>query len=276
MALRFTDKELLAWHYRQSFLAHTEREAPEVLETLKTLIPKYRLLINDFPDNERLIDWLNGEVDLSDDPAILELQRSNILDDLAVIDRRYNATDPAMLPEAEETAWTNFLDLRDSFAAFINQYGLTTDWLRIGLFRLLGDLARSERHFNSLCYVYSHGYSPAEGEAIQLELEGWQMAESWEEFEARARQRFDATLSNHKTNTAKAWRESGYKKTTKPLDLTSVKWLVLWTVKGTSKAEILERIDNENEESGKTYDIKTLEHHFRRLESEYDLPVRSG
>lgn len=277
MALQYTDKELLPWTYRQKFLLYTELEAPEVLESLKQLIPKYRKVINNYPFTADLSEWLSGECEIEypDNPEIGRILKREILDyHLAWVDR-YRAFDSSQIGESEESAWFNFLDLRNSFAGFIDQFGLTPVWLRAGLFRLLSDLARSERHFNSLCYVYTHAWFPAYGEPFKLEFEGWKMDDTWEHFESAARKTFEAALTKHKNKTKRVWRESGYKQTTKPLEYNSVKWLVLWTVKGMSKTDILDLIDKENEATGKIYDLKSLEKSFRKLKL-YDLPVRVG
>jgi hypothetical protein len=277
VALQFTDKELLPWTYRQKFLHYTELHAPEVLESLKALIPNYREVINDYPSTEDMREWLNGESDIEykNNPEVAQSVKREILDYHLVWVDRYRTLDASQINITEETAWSNFLNLRNSFAEFIKAYGLSPKWLRSGLFGLLGDLAKSERHFNSLCYVYTHGWFPAHGEEIELRLEGWKINESWEEFEERAGQAFMKVLTKHKNKTQRSFRDNGYKQMTKPLDFTAVKWLVLWTVKRMSKAEILELIDKENEGSGKTYDLKSLEKAFRALKK-YDLPVRVG
>ncbi len=272
--LRFTDAAVLPFHYRQRFLHYTEQEAPEVLETLKALCPKYDAVINHYPYTETLSVWLRGDYEV-DDPQVAELHRRNILNCHLAVKDRYNITDLSLLPEAEEKAWKNCIDLKVAFAEFLEKYGLTSDWLRSGLFSLLGDIARNPKHFNSLCYAYSHAWFPAHGDEIDLKIDGWAIEESWQDFEKRARRQFEASLSKHLNATLKYFRESGYKQATKPLDFTSVKWLVLWTVKRISKAEILKLIDIENEANGKTYDLKSLEKAFRALKK-FDLPVRIG
>lgn len=268
--VRFTDLDTLTWRYRQWFLRYCETDAPEVLSDLKALVPKLQRVINDFPYTNQLTHWLSGEINISD-PAVAELFRRSMLDDLAVKDR-YKITDAALLPAAEETAWKNCVDLKASFAKYLETFELTLDWLRQGLFRLLTDIARSPIHFNSLCYVYSHAWCPMSGEPFELQLDGWAAEESWLQFEANARAAFEEKLASHKIDTIKLFRDNGYKRTTKPLDFRPVKWLVYWTVKRWSKDDILDLIDSEGDNIG--FDIKALEKHFRNFKK-FGLPVRT-
>lgn len=264
--LRFTDKRLLPGIYRRAFLDYLEKLAPEVLRSLEKLCPRYKAVANSQPTSGTLNDWLNGVLTGVD----VDVFRRHILDELAVEDR-YHITDPRKLAEVEEAAWANALELRNEFADFIETYGLTTDWLRTGLFELLGNMASGDQLRSGSQSVYSHIYVGAHGDDIELEIKGWMMAESWQEFEERARQQLETVLSDYKDRTIEFFRGRGYMKFTKPHTLEYVKWLVHWTVLRTDTETILKLIRKEKPSTMTPEDLKK---EFRELARKFGLPVR--
>ncbi len=268
---RFTDKAQLPWQYRQMFLSYTAQLAPEVAESLKELCPMYEAVKNIYPLTADLSAWIRGDYDI-DDPQVADLQRSAFLARAAHKNRDIIADDQ-WDPGAEERAWKKLIDLRTAYADFIDRYGLKSDWLREGLFKVLGDMAGNPRHSNSLGGAYNHAWFPIHGKEIDLQIEGWNVEENWAEFEERAKLQFEAALSLHRNETIEHFRNCGYKKTTKPLSFEPLKWLVWWTVKGMSKYDIQALIDADNVSTEKFYETKTIDHHFRQLR-DYGLPVR--
>jgi hypothetical protein len=268
---RFKDFGIYDWTYRQAFLHYTESEAPEVLECLRNLCPKWQALIHDYPYENHLVEYLTDWQVVGFGDGLREWILKFYID----VEHRYKIDDLSLLPAAESKAWDMFLDFRRSYKDVLKGYGLTSDWLREGLLNVISVMAASPTKRPSLCYAYTHAWFPAHGADLSIQIEGWKIEESMQEFEARARAEFERTLNVLTGETAKFFEEQGYKRDTKPLDRTPVKWLVWWTVKRMSKADILAKIDEDRSDENKLYDVKTLEHHFRQLRK-YDLPVRRG
>ena len=54
--MKFVEHGLTPAHYRWKFLQYTDQIAPEVLQTLKSLCPKYDLVINGYPFSKSLTE----------------------------------------------------------------------------------------------------------------------------------------------------------------------------------------------------------------------------
>ncbi|MEJ7622916.1 MAG: hypothetical protein WKF34_02880 [Pyrinomonadaceae bacterium] len=271
---RFTDKKVIAWDYRDKFVDSVEEFAPEVLDSLMAFAPTYKALAHDL--SPALVSlWLSGELDSdsSDEYGRIYYIRTAIVDHFLTL-KRWGLIDNSKLPEAADALCDRLLVLRTSFDEFLERYGLCTSWLRYMFQRQLADLSDGRKPARFIEFGFDIGIA-AEGPPIEIQTDGWSVEESWSEFEARARAYFEAALARYKAAAIEQFRGDGYKQTTKPLDLSVVKWLVWWTVKRMSKEQILERIDDERFDDGRAYDIKTLEHHFRQLKK-YGLPVRTG
>jgi len=263
--MKFVDHGLTEAHYRWKFLQYTDQIAPEVLQTLKLLCPKYDEVINGYSITDWLTWWLTDEVDCPDETEILA--------HLAV-EYRYKSekqNDPRLV---NQTALENFFSLKKGYSDFIEQFGLETVWLRRDLFRLLGDLTYKPKYFNSLVLAYLHAYFPGHGDQFEFTFDGWKIELDSEDYETAVREAFENELRQYVNRTKSQFKKGKYKEATKPRAIDNVKWLVYWTVKRIEKEEILQMILSEAFEKEKEgIDLKTLEFHFRTFKKN-GLPVR--
>lgn len=100
--MRFEDKQLTPGTYKYAFLRFTDELAPEVLETLKALVPKYKAVLGEF-DYRSAMEIYDGTIADKDEDA-------NYI--LCALDGNFRYYDPnAPVPE-ETDALRNFLDSR--------------------------------------------------------------------------------------------------------------------------------------------------------------------
>jgi hypothetical protein len=260
--MKFVDHNLTPADYRWKFLQHTDSIAPEVLRSLKSLCPQYHRVFNGYPFTQTLIWWLNGEVEptsTTEPEILLYLDPAN----------RYKLDSDVDIDRANRQALDDFYSLRNAYLDFLDEFGFSTsDWLRERLFDLLGRLTYRETNLNSLVYAYSHAYSPREGDRFVFEVDGWQIKDDSKDFEKSVRLAFENQLRTYVNQTAKEFQADGYKRSTKPRDIESVKWLVYWTVKRFPKGKIREMMAGEE-----SCDDSTLDKMFQRFKT-YGLPVR--
>jgi hypothetical protein len=267
--MRFTDNRLTGQRYQRSYLRYIDEIAPEVKDSLISLSPKYEALANGYDFTTPIIWWLSGE------EGDLKPDKDKILAELSV-KKRYQVVERLSLQTAEATALMNFYDLRQGFAEFIQAFSLETreHWLRRDLFNWLGQFIYQADSLGQLELAHSSAWVPRRRET--LEYEAWRVEESSEEFDARFSKILDQHRKDHHRKMESEFRQLGFKRATKKLDLSLVKWLVYWNVKGSKKEEILQMITNDDPRGEKAITQRTLNAHFRRFKNRYDLPLREG
>ncbi|MEZ5427298.1 MAG: hypothetical protein R2747_13595 [Pyrinomonadaceae bacterium] len=115
------------------------------------------------------------------------------------------------------------------------------------------------------------GFRCLEAHIFEFRVRGWRAGEEdKEEYEQRVTEYFREKMEKYFDI---AYRDLGLDKkikVTKPIDYSTVKWLVRWTVQGWSKEQILDEISQQDPNSR---DLSTLGKAFEKFK-EYDLPVR--
>ncbi len=66
--MRFEDKELTPGNYKNAFLSFIDELAPEVLETLKALVPKYKAALGKFDYRSAMVIY-DGTISDKDENA---------------------------------------------------------------------------------------------------------------------------------------------------------------------------------------------------------------
>lgn len=129
---------MLPGQYRWAFLEWIDRIAPEVMNDLKALTPKYKAVFgeNSDPYTAAQQNWLFTGVDAEVDYSGIG-DGVLILAELTGYARYYGDLDPNDLTADEKKMLKNVFDLRASYADFIERYHLKSDWLRRDLFNLL-------------------------------------------------------------------------------------------------------------------------------------------
>jgi hypothetical protein len=264
--VRFEDKQLTPAAYRYAFLIFTDEIAPEVLETLKTLAPKYKEIFGkfDYHNSMKIFDCIIAH----------QAEDANyILFELGENSRHY---EPNALIANDNVTLKNFLEFRQGFYEFIERFGLKTEWLKQDLFGLLHGLSEKPQYYNKLALATAFGWSPYIGKPLQFEFDGWQIEYDSKDFEKTAIAAFRNYLREYITTTANQAKTDGYKLIRRKRNIGSVRWLVWWTVKRLSKEEIIERIEKERSQKKgeETYiDISTINKAFLKFKK-FGLPVR--
>lgn len=277
--MKFTDRELLPGEYRSAFLESIDLIAPEVFESLQAIAPKFEAVFGqDFnPHSNRSAAWIctaadTGyafhDLDGTINPVRLLLELTG--------DTRFLQIDRSNFTPEDRIKLLDFFDLRDGYQSFIKQFSLETDWLRTDLFRLLSDIVRYPKHIKHMWQAYTHGWMLREGDPLTFEFGGWEIGQDSQDYGENARRAFENRLKEYIAATAQQFQADGYKQKTKPDRRKDVRWLVHWTVKQQTKAEILAMMDaDRSEKSGKEQftDESTLNKLFQKLKG-FDLPVR--
>lgn len=285
--MRFRDKEFTPGEYQHQFLCFTDELVPEVLETLKSLAPKYQKVFGAFSreHRKRLFNKLIAN----------STQKGNyILYNLDDAMQHYKPNAPE--PDANKNqVLKNFLEFREDFYNFIERYYLEKDWLKEKLFAFLYDLAEYPQHYeltdayerktgeepcSKLALAFGDGANPFTGDPVHFEFDGWRISEESKDFEKAAQAAFKNHLRDYIKRTADQAKAHGYKRATGKNALKNVKWLVYWNKYNFKYLwEIIEHIPEFNEE----FDVNNSEDRetaanrlidaFNKFES-FDLPVR--
>lgn len=280
--MKFTDRELLEGTYKWAFLDAVDREAPEVLESLKALAPKFKTVFGQgFNTRSNVMaTWLCTSANTAYELHDLERRLNPVwtLYDITQ-DSHYLQINKADLTPEDNKKLLDFFELRDGYQAFIERFGLETEWLRMDLFQFLSDLAHRPEYFKgSLLLAYSHGQCVREGDPFIFQINGWSIDRDSDDFEQSARSKFNAQLQEYIRATAKEFQADGYKRS-RSRDLKRVKWLVIWNLSDVEDLwEVIQHIpefENVNLEHTKQRKstVDKLRKAFEEFEK-YDLPVR--
>lgn len=272
--MRFLDEQLLPAKYRWHFLDYLDEVVPEVRDSVASLASDYYLFVEESVDEGALLHFL------------IEKTRHESLISEAVSDQNWELIDYLgyegrvdedildqvwLLTTSDNSRSARFLIL---FNELINDFCLTTrtDWLSKDLLRFLIQVCRyGPECIKSIATSSNGSWSPKICEEFTFQRPGWAIEMPWGDFETHLRETFEWALRSYKEETLSALRNAGAKHKTKNLDYSRVKWLVHWTVKRTSKKEILEMI---RKERPSTMTEDTLNEYFRELEHKFDLPYR--
>jgi len=265
--MRFTDYQFTPGRYRLAYLEYLDQIAPEVRESLKTLCPPYELAHSGYAYLDDQFGYMFEEKrnKTADDERYVRL----------VVSEWYNLVSPEFRSTQDAEITINaILDLVHRFQEFIDTYCLDTQWLRYGLFRLLGRVTYEPTRYDHLWFaLQSYGWSIAGGQPVNFHFDGWSIEDSSEKFKSKIRKHFDRFLDEYIEETASKFQKQGYKRKRK-LDLSSVKWLVYWNVKRISKNDILQMITDADPSGNRAITVKTLNAHFRKFRNKYELPLR--
>lgn len=263
MKFTVTNKGSVSYHHQSLFLRYIDEIAPEVFADLSALAPLY----------EQAFAGYRSE--FFDDPTYRLYVRPDSDDPLQVLfnlsaNKRYLTISASELDSTENLRLKHYFDLKGAFAEFIARYSLNTEWLRSSLFVLLGKLAKSPL-YDRLEYAAGSSWSVKLGKTFEFEFEAWSDSEASEDYEQKVVSAFKKKLKDYLEGTAERFKESGSKQKTKTHKFDNVKWLVYWTVKGTSKEEIIEMIKRERPSTMQETDLNEM---FRNLKKYHDLPNR--
>ncbi len=269
--MRFTDHRFKPGLHRWKYLQYLDEVAPEVKESLIQLCPKFRAVENGYALPDSVASWLSRET------ADQERGIDDLLRELSVR-KRHKVVDRSRVKKEEQRVLGELYELRKGFDDVIDEYQLKTveGWLRRNLFYWLGQYSGEPHLYKQLALAHLQAWIPKQREKVEFTFDGWGVEDSSEEFIARLTKNFNRFVDDHIKKMASKYKAQGYMLTTKPFDVTWVKWLVYWNVKRMPKDDILDLITIEDLTGNRVITIKTLNSHFRRFKDEFDLPLRVG
>ena len=251
--MKFEEKELILHNYQYKFLDYVDESVPEVYETLKSFLPKYKRVFGRLGSLE-LHNAFNCIVTgkTQNENYILHTLNGNI---------RHYETFPLIPSDVRKLK--NFFDFRQNYFEFIERFGLETDWLIESLFFFLAFLANAY-HKHTLSTAVMHKIDSFRGKPVLFEFDGWKVTDESKDFERNATAAFNNYLHDYIKETACEAGMQGYKKFRRPRDYERLRWLVRWTVQKKRMREIADEFFVEE---------RTIWDAFETFKK-YDLPIR--
>lgn len=284
--MKFREKELTPGLYQYYFLYHLGELVPDVLETLKNLVPKYEDVFGAFDYDRRMVLY---QILISNNTA-----KGNFV--LFNLDPSIQHYDPATPEpsEVENPILKNFLEFRQSFCDFITRFYLDKYWLKQDLFAFLYQLSKYPKHYEvsddpknqgRLALAAGSGYMVYTGEPLNFTFDGWEIGKDSKDFEQQAMAAFENHLREYLERTAKQAKSNGYKLAQgRGNDFDRLQWLVVWNrsqaaelweiLPDIEEFEMIDLIKSQSKkeaERGKAAD--RLRKAFQEFEK-FDLPVR--
>ena len=252
--MKFEDKGVIPHNYRYKFLDYVDESVPDVYETLKSFLPKYKELFGalDLRQTMNVFDCIIANKTQNENDILININENF----------RYNKSNAPQLNEI--TALKNFSEFRRNYFEFIQRFGLETEWLKRDLFTFLNTLTKFPQYNYKLSFATGCGWNPYCGEPILFQFKSWKVIEESKNFEKDATTAFNNYLRDYVKETAQKATIQGYKKIRRPKNYERLRWLVRWTVQRKKMREIADEFCVEE---------RTIWDAFETFKK-YDLPIR--